>query len=467
MNPLKCYFCTDSPKNHESKWICTNCSKNTLITSNYVCKECFSPTSENDPSLSICKNCSLSKNSKYLSSIQNSKRNLDNKSKLWEKFSLISPIINQKLKESRKDLQNYKNRLKQVLKDALLHKIKNLEKIENNTIFTLQNWKNDIKAELSKVLITLNHPCLEIFTSLYNRKGKFRIKDKVFSLNYSISEIEKYIESIYLQRFEKLEFLFKEPEINLFLPKQNNVTKIYLASLTQKIMKFVYKEKIEWIECASWIEFNPDMILYCGGNTLLGSSGKAWIIDAKSLNAFQIKGCYDRKNHSMEFIDNHVLVFGGNTTRCQKFSVRFEDWSSISDIPEMKIVSSVKIEKTVMICGYNRPNVYKYNYDEDGFSNISSPFRPETWKLLFKHEYSLYCFVHDDKSRTIYKASFACNDWTLIKKNSGLSCYRCSCHAKTVGDYIFFVTDNEVLWRFCPKDSEIISFPVRQIKKNE
>ena len=94
-------------------------------------------------------------------------------------------------------------------------------------------------------MITLNHPCLEIFTSLYNRKGKFRIKDKVFSLNYSISEIEKYIESIYLQRFEKLEFLFKEPEINLFLPKQNNVTKIYLASLTQKIMKFVYKEKIE------------------------------------------------------------------------------------------------------------------------------------------------------------------------------------------------------------------------------
>ena len=57
-------------------------------------------------------------------------------------------------------------------------------------------------------------------------------------------QLKDVLSSSYTQKFEPLESIFNEPELDLFIPKQSNLLKLYLVSNYKKQLNFEYKENI-------------------------------------------------------------------------------------------------------------------------------------------------------------------------------------------------------------------------------
>ena len=286
------------------------------------------------------------------------------------------------------------------------------------------------------------------------------IKEMIKPFLFPFLQLKDVLSSSYTQKFEPLESIFNEPELDLFIPKQSNLLKLYLVSNYKKQLNFEYKENIRWTKGSKWLEYSPNMVFYCGGEGIFGSCGRSWIINTKTFYVFQIPDCHNRMNHSLECIEDNILVFGGNTKSCQKFNLKNYLWTDLpNNFPEMKVVSSVEINKNVVLCGFVSSDLFKYSFDSNSFQVFDNVFAKNTEKLLLKFENHLFCFTCGN----IFKSNLNCKKWAMVESNTLLTCYKTSCHGKIVGEFFYFFTENECLWRFCPKFFKLTCIPLSTI----
>ena len=460
MNSFRiCKLCSLPKLPLENLQYCIDCVQKLKSFTNFVCKKCFQTTFENDFSLDLCRKCYDSRSFRYSTNIFNMQELDSYENKLWKKFITKYDEIQEKLEKSQQSLMTYKAELKQSFKNSVLNTIKTLKTSEEDTFFCLNSWNLLITSQIHNICVDLPPFPHKIFKSL-TENSELMIKEMIKPFLFPFLQLKDVLSSSYTQKFEPLESIFNEPELNLFIPKQSNLLKLYLVSNYKKQLNFEYKENIRWTKGSKWLEYSPNMVFYCGGEGIFGSCGRSWIINTKTFYVFQIPDCHNRMNHSLECIEDNILVFGGNTKSCQKFNLKNYLWTDLpNNFPEMKVVSSVEINKNVVLCGFVSSDLFKYSFDSNSFQVFDNVFAKNTEKLLLKFENHLFCFTCGN----IFKSNLNCKKWAMVESNTLLTCYKTSCHGKIVGEFFYFFTENECLWRFCPKFFKLTCIPLSTI----
>ncbi|OMJ90451.1 hypothetical protein SteCoe_7148 [Stentor coeruleus] len=445
------------------------------IKSNLICRKCYGPVFGIESiRMEVCPECELLavRNRKSINRwnfrasfiLSNQQHSID---RSYLDFTERIEALNKKFKQDKDNQDQYKEQLKSISKEIIESRLCTLNQNREKIASYLNLIRKKIVNKLHKITYNKTSISGKILTKLLEGNNienpkVVQICEKDIEKKYS-----KLINNTYKAEFKCEEDLIAEPYIDNFTSKfPGKMIRYNLFSSKFRIIDVFFnpeRSSPKWLEYSNFIEFKSGYYIVCGGSSYLMTWGDCWIVPADSF-ADRIQSCKSTKNHSLEFYNETVYLFGGDVPICQKVVINYQsEWQDLEKMPEtLEVTCSSKIDNQAIICGLASRKIYSFDFDRQVFSKLSEPWNTKTFKIAF--EYSGDVFI---LSKDSLIAGNPTNNWQILSFISShhdimMNAKMCG-KGKVVSSTFYFIVDDLYLWKLDLKDYSLIKLRLSKI----
>lgn len=432
-------------------------------SSNTICRICFNALFSIDELLS--ENCIDCRN--YISSRTTYKRSnsvisRQDRDSLKSTLSMIDRIEETKNKITRlfNSIKNAvvdnRKKLESALDSTILEKIGEVNNFKNSVNSQMLELRNSAENQIHLIDIPKDNSVGVILNKL---SGNEKIgQSGVFNYRIDPDKILEKIKKSNISTPNKIEVFLCEPEIKFFIPRPLfKMKKFKLFTKVFEEVPILNVKEFDWPEKGNFIEYQENLFLYAGEVGFFSTKG-VWNIDTSldNINAILVGNFPGREDHTLEYLNQNIYIFGGNSKKIQYFSLNVQNgWQTLTNLPEeIGYSHSVRIGETAFLAGAKSKSVYKYHINENKLETDNYQFFIKGQnKFIFDLDGEELIFAN---SQVFWKKEIIC------QTKESFSGQRCAGKGKIVYSYLYFATYNEKfeqnVWRLCLRSFILVKF---------
>ncbi|OMJ79466.1 hypothetical protein SteCoe_20523 [Stentor coeruleus] len=428
--------------------------------SNLICRRCYGPVFGTESiRMEMCPECELLAsrtrksiyrwNSRVSFILSSQNHSYD---RAYTDFIERMEALNKKFKQDKENQTQYKEQLKIISKEILENKLCALNQNRQKITSYLSLIRNEIIDRLHRVIYNKTNTSGKIFLKLL--EGCHVEISKAVQMCQKDTEKKSInlINNTYKAQFKVEEELTVEPYIDNFTSKfQGKMIRYNLFSSKFRILDVLFnpeRSSPKWLDYSNFIEFKAGYYIVCGGASFLMTWGDCWIVPADSF-ADRIQNCKSTKNHSLEFYNEAIYLFGGDVPICQKIIINYQsEWEDLEKMPEiLEVTCSSKIDNQAILCGYASKKLYSFNFDNRVFAELAELWNTKTFKIVFEYSGEIFILTKD----SLIAGNPTKNNWQIISLITSphdiqMNSRMCG-KGKIVSSAFYFIVDDLNLWK--------------------
>ena len=312
----------------------------------------------------------------------------------------------------------------------------------------LSGFLRDVRSEIKDTILKKQRSPYSILLKSNHRQKSFEKEVVLVDIMNEKNSLESFISSFCSLKLLSTTDFIEDPCMAVL----SSTGEGWLRSL--KFTKFEKKSISPVIakQKSSWVQYPNKDILYCGGIENKVASGKSYVITNND-TLIELKGFCAKIDHSCYVYEDIVYVFGGDNKIFQKYSRITNEWRKICDTPEVLGYSSACfLNKTMLISGYTRKDLYLYTIEKNSFSKFSAPTLKNNASKLLLVDKILYCVCED----AVHKSNIDGKAWTKLDAILPKGSLNCIIAPVALDGFFYFLNTNLELLRFSTFDYGII-----------